>query len=204
MESKDLKQRMYEVDGKMYPRVTTILNIIHRPELERWRGKRGNVEADRIRDDMAEIGTSLHNVCRLFNRDRSFEIPTTSQIGRMFSTYRQWFEMVIGTVIETEQLVVSRKFGYAGTFDLLAVLKGDTIPSVIDLKTSKDFWPTMALQLAAYREALLEEGKEVGRRLVVRIDKLETGKLEIKEYTQHARDFNAFLAALSLFRYFES
>jgi hypothetical protein len=100
--------------------------------------------------------------------------------------------------------VVSKKFGYAGTFDLLAVLKGDTIPSVIDLKTSKDFWPTMALQLAAYREALLEEGKKVSRRLVVRIDKLETEKLEIKEYTQHARDFNAFLAALSLFRYFES
>lgn len=112
--------------------------------------------------------------------------------------------MAVDTVIETEQMVVSKRFGYAGTFDLLAVLKEDTTPSVIDLKTSKDFWPTMALQLAAYREALLEEGKKVARRLVVRIDKLETGKLEIKEYTQHARDFNAFLAALSLFRYFES
>jgi len=196
--------RFYEIEGKKYPRVTTILNIIHRPELERWRGELGNVEADRIRDYTAEIGTSLHNVCRVFNRDQSFEIPATSQIGRMFDTYRRWFEMVIDAVIETEQLVVSKKFGYAGTFDLLAVLKGDTIPSVIDLKTSKDFWPTMALQRAAYREALSEEGKEVARRLVVRIDKLETGKLEIKEYTQHARDFNAFLAALSLFRYFES
>jgi hypothetical protein len=196
--------RFYEIDGKKYPRVTTILNIVHRPELERWRAELGNVEADRIRDDMAQIGTSLHNVCRLFNRDQLFEIPITSQIGRMFDTYRRWFEMVIDTVIETEQLVVSKKFSYAGTFDLLAVLKGDVTPSVIDLKTSNDFWPTMALQLAAYREALLEEGKEVNRRLVVRIDKLETGKLEIKEYTQHARDFNAFLAALSLFRYFES
>ena len=189
--------RFYDIDGKKYPRVTTILNIIHRPELERWRGELGNVEANRIRDDMAQIGTSLHNVCHAFNRDQSFEMPATSQIG-------QWFEMVIDTVIETEQLVVSKKFSYAGTFDLLAVLKGDTIPSVIDLKTSKDFWPTMALQLAAYREALLEEGKKVNRRLVVRIDKLETGKLEVKEYIQHAQDFNAFLAALSLFRYFGS
>jgi len=196
--------RFYEINGKRYPRVTTILNIIHRPELERWRAELGNVEADRIREDMAQIGTSLHHICRLFNQDQSFEIPATSQIGQMFSTYRQWFEMVVDTVIETERLVVSKKFGYAGTLDLLAVLKGDTTPSVIDLKTSKDFWPTMALQLAAYREALLEEGREVDRRLVVRIDKLKTGKLEIKEYTQHARDFNAFLAALSLFRYFES
>jgi len=196
--------RFYEIGGKKYPRVTTILNIIHRPELERWRGDLGNIEANRVMHEAAEIGTSLHNVCRLFNRDQSFEVPTTSQIGQMFNAYRQWFEMVIDTVIETEQLVVSKKFNYAGTFDLLAVLKGDTLPSVIDLKTSKDFWPTMALQLAAYREALLEEGKEVNRRLVVRIDKLETGKLEVKEYSQHARDFNAFLAALSLFRYFGS
>jgi len=196
--------RFYQVDGQKFPRVTTILEIIRRPELELWRGELGNVEANRIRDEMAQIGTSVHNVCRVFNRDQSFEVPVTSQIGQMFNAYRRWFEMAIDTVIETEQLAVSKKFGYAGTFDLLAVLKGDTIPSVIDLKTSKDFWPTMALQLAAYREALLEEGKQVNRRLVVRIDKLETGKLEVKEYTQHARDFNAFLAALSLFRYFES
>ena len=196
--------RFYNIDGKKYPRVTTVLNIIHRPELERWRAELGNVEADRIRDYTAEIGTSLHNVCRLYNRDQSFEMPTTSQIGRMFDTYRKWFDMAIDTVIETEQLVANKKFGYAGTFDLLAVLKGDTIPSVIDLKTNKDFWPTMALQLAAYREALLEEGKKVDRRLVVRIDKLETGKLQVKEYTRHTKDFNAFLAALSLFRYFET
>ena len=196
--------RFYEIDGKKYPRVTAILNIIHRPELERWRAELGNVEADRIRDDLAQIGTSLHNVCRLFNRDQSFEIPATSQIGRMFDSYRRWFGMMIDAVIETEQLVVSKKFSYTGTFDLLAVLKGDVAPSVIDLKPSRDFWPPIVLQLAAYREALLEEGKKVNRRLVVRIDKLETGKLEIKEYTQHARDFNAFLAALSLFRYFES
>lgn len=183
--------------------MTAILDIIHRPELERWRGELGDVEADRIRDDTAQIGISLHHICRLFNRDQSFGILATSQLGRMFDSYRKWFEMAIDTVVETEQLVVNKKFGYAGTFDLLAVLKGDVVSSVIDLKTSKDFWPTMALQLAAYREALLEEGKKVDRRLVVRIDKLETEKLQVKEYTEHARDFNAFLAALNLFRYFE-
>ena len=196
--------RFYDIDGIKYPRVTTILNIIHCRELERWRGNLGNLEADRVMHQAAEIGTGLHKVCHIFNNDRSFEMPTTSKIGQMFDTYKQWFEAVIDEVIGTEQLVVNKKFGYAGTFDLLAVLKGDTVPSVIDLKTSKDFWPTMALQLAAYREALLEEGKRVNRRLIVRIDRLETPKLEVKEYTQHAGDFNAFLAALSLFRYFGS
>jgi len=195
--------RYYEIDGKKYPRVTAILDIIHRPELERWRREIGNIQADRIRNDTAQIGSSLHHICCFFNRDQSFEMPSTSQLGQMFDTYRKWFGMVVDTVVAAEQLVVSKKFGYAGTLDLLAVLKGDTTPSVIDLKTSKTFWPTMALQLAAYQQALLEEGKEVDRRLVIRIDRVETGKLQVREFAQHARDLNAFLAALSLFRYFE-
>lgn len=194
--------KYYEVDGRRYPRVTAILDIIHRPELERWRAELGNAEADRIMCETAQIGICLHHICRLFNQDQSFDMPATSQIGRMFATYKQWFETAVDTVVGTEQLVVSRKFGYAGTFDVLAVLKGDVAPSVIDLKTSKDFWPTMALQLAAYREAVLEEGRVVNRRLVVRIDRSDTQRLQVKEYTEHARDFNAFLAALSLVRYF--
>ena len=62
----------------------------------------------------------------------------------------------------------------------------------------------LKLKMGLFKTKRPQEGKEVNRRLVVRVDKLEAGKLEIKEYTQHARDFNAFLAALSLFRYFES
>jgi len=194
--------KYHEVDGRKYPRVTAILDIIHRPELERWRAELGNDEADRIKNEAAQIGLCLHHICRLFHQDRSFDMPATSQIGQMFATYRQWFETAVDVVVATEQLVVSRKFGYAGTYDALAVLKGDSTPSIIDLKTSKDFWPTMALQLAAYREAVLEEGQVVNRRLVVRIDRSDTQRLQIREYTEHARDFNAFLAALSLARYF--
>jgi len=73
---------------------------------------------------------------------------------------------------------------------------------VIDIKTSNNIQPQMALQLAAYRTALLEEGKEANRRLIVRVDKVKKGQLAVKEYTNHHRDLVAFLSALNLWKYF--
>lgn len=202
-------KRYYLIDGRKYPSVTTVLSIIRSPALEQWRGKLGNVEADRIRDEAAEIGTKLHRVCHLFNSSQPFLFPST-QLEKMFAAYHAWFKNCIEEVIATEMTVWSEQYGYAGTIDLVAVLKGDVAPSVIDLKTSKDFWPEMALQLAGYREALIEMDLPSlrrllhlpWRRLVVQIDKVEHELVVVKEYTEHQRDFNGFLAALSLFRYY--
>jgi hypothetical protein len=195
-------KRYYKIDNLIYPSVTTVLSIVRSPALEHWRGEVGNVEADRIRDEAADIGTQLHRVCHLFNSCQPFAFPD-SQVEQMFAAYHEWYSRCVEEVIAAETVVWSIQYGYAGTFDLLAVLKGDKAPSVIDLKTSKDFWPAQAVQLSAYREALLEQGKKVNRRLVVRIDRTEQGKLVIKEFTEHKKDFIAFLNCLGLWRYFD-
>ncbi|GAJ14635.1 unnamed protein product, partial [marine sediment metagenome] len=128
-----------------------------------------------------------------------FTIPDNI-VGELFSVYRGWFAGNVDRVVFAEKMVVSHKYRYAGTADLLAVMKGDASPALIDIKCTGGFWPTMPLQLAGYREAILEEGGQVNRRLIVRLDKGQLG-LQVKEYTEHARDFNAFLCALGLFRY---
>jgi len=217
-------KRYYLIDGRKYPSVTTVLSIIRSPALELWRGELGNVEADRIRDEAAEIGIQLHRACYLFNKLQVpnatvDELPPNSmffawpsvQVEQMFAAYRRWFDTCVEAVVATEVQVFNRQYGYAGTVDLLAILKGDEVPSVIDLKTTSGFWPDQPLQLAAYREAWIQNelqrgalvmSKNACRRLVVRIDKVEHDSVVVKEHTEHQRDFNGFLAALSLFRYF--
>lgn len=211
-------KRYYVVDDKRYPSVTTVLSIIRSPALERWRGELGNVEADRRRDEAAAIGTKLHQLCALFNGNtkRMFDI-SDDQLRAMFDAYCAWFYTAVERVVATEIPVFNRVYGYAGTIDLIAVLKGDHSPSVIDLKTTNGFWPDQPLQLAAYREAWYEHEMysecypssqaaiaQPCRRLVVRIDKVIQGKVEVREYTEHAKDFNAFVCALGLFKYFDS
>ena len=202
------EDRFYIVDGKEVPSVTTVLSIIRRPFLERWRGRLGNEEADRIRDEAADLGQRLHHLCLQYHQvqcgfavwDKPNVIP--EELGPMFMAYLHWFNAVVEKVVVCEIAIASKSFQYAGTLDLLAVIKGDSEPSVVDLKTSNNFWPDMPLQLAAYRHALQENGMKAQRRLVVRVDKVDQGRVEVKEYTQHTRDFNAFVAARSLWGYF--
>lgn len=192
--------RFYTIDGQRFPSVTTVLGAIRSLALEHWRGELGNVEADRRMEEGAEIGRAVHRLCHAYNIGQSFIIPDDI-VGELFSAYRGWFAGNVDRVVFAERVVVSHKYGYAGTADLLAVIKGDTVPAVIDIKCTSGFWPTMPLQLAGYREAILEEGRQVNRRLIVRLDKDEPGLLQVKECTEHIWDFNAFLCALGLFRY---
>lgn len=194
--------RHYEIDGKLYPSVTTALSIIRKPALEIWRGNLGNEEADRLMYEAADLGSEIHEYCHMINTGAG-PLTIQKELAPMLDAYRQWFRATIKEVIFAEQLVVSHKYQYAGTFDLLAILKGDKQPATIDLKTSKDVYPDMALQLAAYQQGLKEAGIKSNRRLIVHLDKITKGKIKTKEYRDHARDLNMFLYALELYRYFE-
>jgi hypothetical protein len=54
--------------------------------------------------------------------------------------------------LATEQTVYSRRYGYAGTFDLLATLPGRGLV-LVDVKTGNRVYPEVCLQLAAYAAA---------------------------------------------------
>ena len=54
--------RHYEIDGKLYPSVTTILSIIRKPYLERWRGEIGNEDADFIMEEAGGLGSEVHRI----------------------------------------------------------------------------------------------------------------------------------------------
>ena len=192
--------RFYTIDNQRFPSVTTALGAIRSLALEHWRGELGNVEADRQMEEAADIGKAVHRLCHAYNVGQSFIIPD-GIVGELFSAYRGWFAGNVDRVVFAEKVVVSRKYRYAGTADLLAIIKGDMVPAVIDVKCTGGFWPTMPLQLAGYREAILEEGGQVNRRLIVRLDKDEPGLLQVKEFTEHSRDFHVFLCALGLYRY---
>lgn len=194
--------RYYEIDGKMYPSVTTALSIIHKPQLEQWRGNVGNEEADRVMHEAADIGTEVHSYCDLINSGiTDFTVP--DELSPIVDAYKHWFKSAVKEVISTETLIVSHRYQYAGRFDLLAILKGDKLPTVVDIKTSRDIYPDMGLQLAAYQQGLKEAGIKANRRLILHLDKITKGKSKTKEYRDHARDLNMFLYALELYRYFE-
>lgn len=190
--------RHYEVDGKLYPSVTTILSIIRKPYLERWRGEIGNDDADFIMEEAGELGSEVHNIAEAISRGDKWG-ATDPAIQVMGAALEEWFAANVEQVIATEQFVFDPLYCYAGRLDLIAIIKGDPRPSIIDFKTG-GVWPEAFLQLAAYKHACQED---ILRRVVLHIDKKNPGKITAKDApNDFETDWRMFLYCLELFRYF--
>lgn len=199
--------RVYRIRGQDYPSVTTVLQIIHKPELARWRENLGTEEADDIAQEAAGAGRYIHKHCETINKmfkNNDLLQARVAASSLMFmppvQSYTEWLLEHVEEVVAHEKLVFSPKFGYAGTTDLLFRFKGDPFSTVGDIKTSNSVWPDMGLQLGAYAQGLREEGYDVQRGIIIHLNK-ETGKLKVHEFDLKP-NLSAFLSALYLFRHF--
>jgi hypothetical protein len=198
--------RHYKIDGERFPSVTTVLTILEKSGLAKWRGNVGNTEADRISKEAADYGTAIHALVEQINLGNRG--PFGEPDDTVVKAYIDWYDEHVSTVLGAERLCVSRQFKYAGTADGVVVLNDDKDATIIDLKTSKTDlgqreW---ALQLAAYALALEEEGITCRRRIILRMPKKTPGALHVLEIPDAdlERDQRAFLNVLKIWRWHES
>jgi len=118
---------------------------------------------NRIRDGAAVRGTRVHKIAEslIFGAD-DLEIPEDLK-GHVESCAKFIKDWKVRPLL-VELTVGSYRWGYAGTFDLIAELP-DGRRVLFDYKTGRSgVWPETALQLAAYRYAdayLAEDGTEI-------------------------------------------
>jgi len=171
------------------PSVTTILGLLNKPALIIWAVKvtidyiskhikkvkkemndkeifalfeEAKNEAKRIKEEAGELGSLAHRWIE--NHLSGVDISIPDEIKPAVEAFLQWKKEVKLEVIKLEHTVWSIKrnsYGYAGTLDLVAkiTLNGKTKLYVIDFKTSKQFYPEMALQISAYRQAYNQQVK---------------------------------------------
>jgi len=80
--------------------------------------------------------------------------------------------------IASELQMVSEKYQYGGTCDILAELDGKL--TLVDLKTCKGIYTEMITQLAGYEMALQENGHKIVARGILRIGRDEEEGFEWK------------------------
>jgi predicted nuclease of restriction endonuclease-like RecB superfamily len=59
--------RVYKVDDKIYPSITTICKILTEKYIEQWEQQVGKQEAERIRNLAARRGTKIHQLSEDIN-----------------------------------------------------------------------------------------------------------------------------------------
>ena len=69
-------RRYVTLEGKNYPSVTTVLNLVHRDKIQEWRKRVGEDKANQISVQATNRGTAVHSIiCLLYTspspRDRT-------------------------------------------------------------------------------------------------------------------------------------
>lgn len=159
----------------LYPSVTTILDILAKPELAKWQqnqvalaarecgrmdGFEDAVYCDAVRnlafkqvDEAADLGTRIHKGIEQARRE---EVVDAAVWQYVHATYRALDENEV--VMLAQELRLVSKLGYAGTAD--APFNCPLGYGIMDFKTRKSdakypmtSWPGQATQIAAYHVA---------------------------------------------------
>lgn len=183
----------YFVDGEFYPGVTTILDEAGPVPyaLKQWFKNNSAQDIEEKSSTALTFGSRMHDAYeKIFNGVPLFlnkDYPLTKEKKHIYSVY-SWASQVKPEVIQTECVVASKEFQYAGTLDLLC--KIDNEYWVIDFKTSAGIYDSYLWQVEAYRRAVKETfGIEVQHAGILRSGTKHKCGYEFKESTASFSDF---------------
>jgi len=210
--SKKLKahQKYVLKDGTIVPGVTTIISSQlgwSTRALIAWARREalaGN-DPDKIRDNAADTGTLTHYLveCNIKGEKPYLDDYSKNDIDRAETGYLAYLEWVDKNNVEylaSEMQVISEKYRYGGTIDIIA--KKDKSMWLIDIKTSKGIYPNHKIQVAAYKKAYEEqEGKEINQCHIIKLSK-DDGSFEhhIISDEQVEAGWEAFQHCLELYK----
>lgn len=147
-------KRYYNVEGKHYPSVTSVLSSLSKDGLEEWAKKVGEEKAEKIKKAAADRGTKLHQMCEDYLRNKpTFADGMMPSIVALFKQIQPWLDENVEFVYGNEIALYSHSLRTAGRCDLIAQINGKT--AILDFKTStnekKEEWiESYFLQVTAY------------------------------------------------------
>ncbi len=167
-------------DGSIVPGVTSICNMLDKPQLLDWTHEiayKSTVELikksykqygklvipkyqdiqkwQQQRDSAGDIGTLVHKLCIDLLSGKEVVIPNDFIVAKCFKKFLKWWgRETKGCELEviTETPLVSEVYKFGGTPDIFIVNKR----KLIDIKTSGGIYESMWIQLAGY-DILLRE-----------------------------------------------
>jgi len=157
-----------------------------------------------ISSDKASIGSTVHAMTETI--DNTEMLPDLNTMAPAFSGYIRSFldfkEQYKPKLIHNEATVYNKTFKFAGTLDRIYEIGGKTV--LLDIKTSKAFYPEMALQLSAYKNAEFFYDKETKVSTpFIKIDELAILLLGEGGFSYHktSEKYKLFLYAYEIYKF---
>ena len=143
--------RFYDIDGKAYPSVTSVLGIKKKAELQGWREKIGEDVANWEMGRAARRGKATHLLVEEYLKGKTPSERGVLPLG-LFKLLKPYIDQ-IDNIHLLEAIMYSKKLTVAGQVDCVAEYNGKL--SVIDFKTAnkerqEDWIDNYFLQTTAY------------------------------------------------------
>lgn len=128
--------RVYKTpEGIGLPSITTVLSILSRDSIAKWRARVGEAEANKISYRASTRGTAVHEIIEKYiDNDENYKDGYTPDIISSFIAVKSILDDRIGRVFAQEAPLYSNHLGVAGRVDCVAEFDGKL--SIIDFKTS--------------------------------------------------------------------
>jgi len=124
--------RFYDINGKNYPSITTVLGIRKSEALKGWREKIGESVANWEMGRAARRGKSFHTLVEQYIKGETPSIRDVLPLG-LFKLLKPYIDQ-IDNIHLLEAIMYSKKLTVAGQVDCVAEYNGKL--SVIDFKTA--------------------------------------------------------------------
>ena len=179
--------RFYEIDGKNYPSVTSVLSLRKTDGLTKWRESVGTDVANWEMRRCANRGKSLHTLVEQYMKNETPSIRDVLPLG-LFKLMKPYLDQ-INNIRLVEEIMYSKNLTLAGQVDCVAEYNGKL--SVIDFKTAnkeriEEWVENYFLQCTAYSIMYNETFNEPIEQIVV-LMAAEDGSM--KAFVKEPKDY---------------
>lgn len=191
-------------DGTRVPGATTITGLLAKPFLITWANRLGleGIDSTKYRDEAADIGTLAHAMIQSHLQGETFNTDAYSPLqvdlaSNAILSYFEWEKQHKIEPVFCETPLVSDSRLYGGTVDCYCKLDGEH--TLLDFKTGKAIYDEYFVQLAAYKELLIEHGHPVEKCRILRVGRDETEGFEERSVADTSKYFNVFQNLLGIY-----
>tara|TARA_R100001509_G_scaffold160638_1_gene128690 strand:- start:68 stop:751 length:684 start_codon:yes stop_codon:yes gene_type:complete len=179
--------RFYDIDGKNYPSVTSVLSLRKTEGLTKWRESIGEKVANFEMRRCANRGKSLHTLVEQYLNNETPSIRDVLPLG-LFKLMKPYLDQ-INNIRLVEEIMYSPNLTIAGQVDCVAEYNGKL--SVIDFKTAnkeriEEWVDNYFLQCTAYSMMYAETYNESIEQIVV-LMAAEDGSM--KAFVKEPKDY---------------